>query len=108
MRDVRAFSTIAAEWPEEHRGKVEPVVIDITNEGHIRSAMTRAGDVTLLINNAGIANFAGLISADNLDAARQKMEVNNFGTLRVTRAFAPILKKNGGGGLVNFLPVANT
>ena len=64
-------------------------------------------DVNLLINNAGIANFTGLISADNLDSARQEMEVNYFGTLRVTRAFAPILKKNGGGALVNVLTVAS-
>ena len=107
MRDIGAFSTIAAEWPEEHRAKVEPIAIDITNEGHIRSALTKAGDVTLLINNAGIANFSGLIYADNLDSARQEMEVNYFGTLRVTRAFAPILKKNGGGALVNVLTVAS-
>ncbi len=107
MRDAGAFSAIAAEWPQEHRGKVEPVAIDITNEGHIRSALTKAGDVTLLINNAGIANFTGLISADNLDSARQEMEVNYFGTLRITRAFAPVLKKNGGGALVNVLTVAS-
>ena len=107
MRDVGAFDKIASEWPKEHRGKVEPVAIDITNEGHIRSAVTKTGDVTLLINNAGIANFTGFISADNLDSARQEMEVNYFGTLRVTRAFAPVLKKNGGGALVNILSVAS-
>ena len=107
MRDVGAFDKIAAEWPEKHRGKVEPVAIDITNEGHIRSALTKVGDVDLLINNAGIANFTGLISADNMDSARQEMEVNYFGTLRVTRAFAPVLKKNGGGALVNILSVAS-
>ena len=107
MRDVGAVGAIAAELPEEYRDKIEPVAIDITNEGHIRSAVAQAGDVTLLINNAGIASFAGLISADNLDAARQEMEVNYFGTLRVTRAFAPVLKKNGGGALVNVLTVAS-
>ena len=107
MRDIGAFDKIASDWPEEHRAKVEPVAIDITNEGHIRSAVTNAGDVTLLINNAGIANFTGLIAAENLDSARQEMEVNYFGTLRVTREFAPILKKNGGGALVNILSVAS-
>jgi NAD(P)-dependent dehydrogenase (short-subunit alcohol dehydrogenase family) len=107
MRDVGAFSTIAADWPEEHRGKVEPVAIDITHEEQIQSAVAQAGDVDLLINNAGIAHFTGLISAGNLDSARQEMEVNYFGTLRVTRAFAPVLKKNGGGALVNVLTVAS-
>jgi NAD(P)-dependent dehydrogenase (short-subunit alcohol dehydrogenase family) len=107
MRDVEVFSKIASEWPEEHRGKVVPVNLDITNEGHIRSAVTKMEDVNLLINNAGIANFTGLISADNMDSARQEMEVNYFGTLRVTRAFAPVLKRNGGGALVNILSVAS-
>jgi NAD(P)-dependent dehydrogenase (short-subunit alcohol dehydrogenase family) len=33
--------------------------------------------------------------------ARAEMEVNYFGTLAVTRAFAPVLKANGGGVVVN-------
>ena len=107
MRDVGAFSTIAADWPEEHRGKVEPVAIDITHEEQIQSAVAQAGDVDLLINNASIAHFTGLISADNLDSARQEMEVNYFGTLRMIRVFAPVLKKNGGGAMVNILSVAS-
>ena len=107
MRDVGAFDKIASGWPEKHRGKVEPVAIDITHEDQIKSAVAQAGDVDLLINNAGIANYAGLIAADNLDAARQEMEVNYFGTLMMSRAFAPVLKKNGGGALVNILSVAS-
>jgi len=107
MRDVGAFNQIASQWPEKLRGKVEPVAIDITHEDQIKSAVAQAGDIDLLINNAGIANFAGLISADNLDAARQEMEVNYFGTLMMNRAFAPVLKKNGGGALVNILSVAS-
>ncbi|MEE8269574.1 MAG: SDR family oxidoreductase [Nitrospinaceae bacterium] len=107
MRDVGAFKQIASQWPEKYRGKVEPVAIDITHEDQIKSAVAQAGDIDLLINNAGIANFAGLISADNLDAARQEMEVNYFGTLMMNRAFAPVLKKNGGGALVNILSVAS-
>lgn len=107
MRDVSVFDKVASEWPKEHRGKVRPIMIDVTNEDQIKSAVTTAGDVNLLINNAGIAKFAGLIAAENLDASRQEMEVNYFGTLMMTRAFAPILKKNGGGALVNILSVAS-
>jgi len=107
MRDVGKFEKIASEWPEEHRGKVVPVAIDIRREDQIKSAVTQAADVNMLINNAGIANFAGLIAADNLDAARQEMEVNYFGTLMMSRAFAPVLKRNGGGALINILSVAS-
>lgn len=107
MRDATAFQNIFAELPEQHRARLEPVTLDITNEAQIQSAVAQAGDVTLLINNAGIAHFTGLISAENLDAARQEMEVNYFGTLRMVRAFAPILKKNGGGAIANILSVAS-
>jgi len=107
MRDIEEFEKIAADWPEKHRGQVEPIAIDITHEDQIKSAVIRAGDIDLLINNAGIANFTGLIAADNLDSARQEMEVNYFGTLMMTRAFAPVLKRNGGGALVNILSVAS-
>jgi len=106
MRDATAFQNILAKLPEEHRARLEPVTLDITNEEQIQSAVAQAGDVTLLINNAGIANYSGLISADNLDSARQEMEVNYFGTLRMIRAFAPILKKNGG-AIANILSVAS-
>lgn len=107
MRDIGVFSQIASEWPEEHREKVEPVVIDITREDQIQSVVAKAGNVNLLINNAGIANFTGLIAAENLESARQEMEVNYFGTLMMSRAFAPVLKRNGGGALVNILSVAS-
>jgi len=107
MRDISQFEAIAADWPEAHRDKVVPIIIDITNRGHIQSAANKLGDVTLLINNGGIAQFVGLIAADTLDAARQEMEVNYFGTLTVTRAFVPILQKNGGGAIVNICSVAS-
>lgn len=107
MRDVSVFGRISSEWPVEHREKVEPVAVDITDEKQIQSAVAKAGDVNLLINNAGIANFTGLIAAENLGSARQEMEVNYFGTLMMSRAFAPVLKKNGGGALVNVLSVAS-
>ncbi|NIQ02980.1 MAG: SDR family NAD(P)-dependent oxidoreductase, partial [Nitrospinaceae bacterium] len=47
-----------------------------------------------------------LIAAENLDPARQEMEVNYFGSLRMSRAFAPVLKENGG-AIINVLSVAS-
>jgi len=40
------------------------------------------------------------------DAARREMEVNYFGVLNMTRAFAPVLGANGGGYIANVLSVA--
>ncbi|KPK28915.1 MAG: short-chain dehydrogenase, partial [Betaproteobacteria bacterium SG8_40] len=61
--------------------------------------------VDLLINNAGINRKKGLIASAVLDDARDEMETNYFGTLSMCRAFAPVLKRNGGGAIVNMLSI---
>jgi len=89
-----------------HPGRVVPIVLDVTDSTAVRSAAKYAGDINLLINNAGVAHFEGFISADNLAAARAEMNVNYFGSLDVIRAFAPILKANGGGAIVQVSSIA--
>jgi NAD(P)-dependent dehydrogenase (short-subunit alcohol dehydrogenase family) len=59
----------------------------------------------LLINNAGIALWTGFLGRDSVEAARLEMETNYFGPLLLSRAFAPILGKNGGGAIVNILSI---
>lgn len=91
---------------ETSKGRVVPVTLDVTKPETIKAAAAAHQDVAVLINNAGVAAFEGLISADNTDAARDEMEINYFGVLNVTRAFAPILAKNGGGAIVNMSSIA--
>jgi NAD(P)-dependent dehydrogenase (short-subunit alcohol dehydrogenase family) len=83
-----------------------PLRLDVTDADDIARAAAEAGDVDILINNAGIAGGGDLFTAD-FDEARRIMEVNYFGTWAVSRAFAPILARNGGGALVNMLSVAS-
>jgi NAD(P)-dependent dehydrogenase (short-subunit alcohol dehydrogenase family) len=107
MRDVEAFKKSFADNMETYKDVLELIPLDITKQDQIDAAVAKAGDVDILINNAGIANYTGLISAGNLDSARQEMEVNYFGTLSVIRAYAPVLKKNGGGAIVILNSVAS-
>ena len=79
------------------------LALDVTDKASIDLAASQAKDVTLLVNNAGVAAFTGAISAVDISAARQEMDVNYFGTLGVTRAFAPLIAANGGGTIVNML-----
>ena len=83
---------------------VIPVAIDTTNPATINAAAEAAGDVTLLINNAGISRGVDLLDGD-LDDARAEMDTNYFGTLAVIRAFAPKIEANGGGAILNVLSV---
>jgi NAD(P)-dependent dehydrogenase (short-subunit alcohol dehydrogenase family) len=83
---------------------VIPVRLDITDPAQVAAAADLAQDVDLLVNNAGSTTGASLIDGD-LDAIRLEMETHYFGTLAMSRAFAPILAKNGGGALLNVLSV---
>ncbi|MFE4415569.1 SDR family oxidoreductase [Streptomyces sp. NPDC056821] len=81
-----------------------PLRLDVTDHA---AAAAAAGDVSIVINNAGIGGAStGLLEGD-FAGARQAMEVNYFGTWAVSRAFAPILARNGGGALVNMLSLAS-
>ncbi|MBO3749259.1 SDR family oxidoreductase [Streptosporangiaceae bacterium NEAU-GS5] len=86
---------------------VEPVALDITDAAKVEEVAGRYADVDLLVNNAGVSKYSQFIGAPDLSAARQEMETNYFGTLGMCRAFAPGLKANGGGAIVNMLSVAS-
>jgi len=82
-----------------------PVRMDITNETEVAAAARDLGDVMLLVNNAGIAQRSPFLRDDATGLAREQLETNFFGTLAVSQHFAPVLKSNGGGALVNILSV---
>jgi NAD(P)-dependent dehydrogenase (short-subunit alcohol dehydrogenase family) len=81
---------------------VKGVRIDVTDPASVAAAAEVAGDVTLLINNAGSSTGAGLLDGDP-DRIRLEMDTHFFGTLSVVRAFAPTISGNGGGSILNIL-----
>jgi NAD(P)-dependent dehydrogenase (short-subunit alcohol dehydrogenase family) len=78
------------------------LVLDITDDAQARAAADFASDVTLVLNSAGVMAFGTPLEAD-LELLERDMVVNYLGTLRVARAFVPVLKANGGGTIVNIL-----
>ena len=86
---------------------VVPVRLDVTDPGQVAEAAKLAGDVAILINVAGLPGYGTKLLDGDFAEAREAMEVNYFGTWSVSRAFAPVLARNGGGALVNMLSVAS-
>ena len=84
---------------------VEAIRLDVTKPEEVAAAVARAGDVTLVINNAGVGHVGGFLAADSEEVARRQFETNFFGMLRVSRAFAPVLAAHGGGALLNVLSI---
>lgn len=94
-------------WAQEAGGGTEVIALplEVIDAAQVAEAARRCPDVTLLINNAGVNRTRGLLAASDLEAARQEMEINYFGALSVSRAFAPVLAANGGGTVVNMLSI---
>ena len=110
-RNVEGVKDLVDQHPEQ----VNAVTLDVTNGEQIQAAAASAPDVQILINNAGVASFAGFIYDHDPEAARREIDTNYFGPLNVTRAFAQAIIDNGNGavatissvgGLTNFPPAA--
>jgi NAD(P)-dependent dehydrogenase (short-subunit alcohol dehydrogenase family) len=78
----------------------EVLRLDITDPDSVAQAAAVAHDVTVLVNNAGSNTFTDLVTGDKADI-RADLETYFWGTLEMVRAFAPILRANGGGAIVN-------
>ena len=86
---------------------VVPVKLDVTSPDDIAAAARECTDVTLVVNNAGIAALGGFIADDAVESAKRHFDTNVYGLLRVSQAFAPVLARNGGGAILNVLSIAS-
>jgi NAD(P)-dependent dehydrogenase (short-subunit alcohol dehydrogenase family) len=82
---------------------VVPVRLDVTDHAQVAALARELTDVTIVVNNAGVGLAATAIGGDDLERHRAEFEVNYFGPLAVSRAFAPVLAANGGGAIVTML-----
>ncbi|MEU2556669.1 SDR family oxidoreductase [Streptomyces sp. NPDC014684] len=77
-----------------------PLALEVTDPASVAAAAEQAQDVTILVNNAG-ASVGGSLLTTPLADVRRDFEINFFGPLLVTRAFAPVIERNGGGHILN-------
>lgn len=97
-----------ADLVERHGSRVLPVPLDVTDEGAVARAMERAlaafGRIDVVVNNAGYGDLAP-IEDTPLAEFRRQIETNLFGTIIVTKAALPILRRQGGGHFLQFSSV---
>lgn len=82
---------------------VIPLKLDVNNAESIAEAVKIANDVNLIVNNAGIAKINGTVALNDgyIDMARELMETNYYGVIRISQAFAPALKLKNAAGIIN-------
>jgi NAD(P)-dependent dehydrogenase (short-subunit alcohol dehydrogenase family) len=105
-RDARCVYAGVRRPTEFADPRVVPCRLDVTDAARVEEVAAELGEVDLVVNNAGI-----LISGSGLelppDEMRRLFEVNFIGLLAVSRAFAPVLRRNGGGAIVNVLSIGS-
>jgi len=83
--------------------------LDVCSENSVRSAVekifTEAGQVDVLINNAGLGYMA-VVEELKMEDMRQQFETNVFGVLRVTQAVLPHMRARGRGRVLMISSVA--
>ena len=90
-----------------HSDSITPIRIDLNDPETITAAAETAADTEIVINNAGMLNIASPLADNAIDALQSEIEVNVYGLMRMAQAFAPVLKANGGGALVQLNSVAS-
>ncbi|MGN9841294.1 SDR family oxidoreductase [Nonomuraea sp. H19] len=96
-RDPR---TILADDP-----RLIPLQLDVTDAGSVARAAEIAQDVSVVVNNAGIARVGSVLDSDTSNL-RSELETNLFGPLAVTSAFADRLAQRSG-VVINIASVAS-
>ena len=77
-------------------GDIRPLILDVTKQDQVDAAVETVSELlkgqtlTGLVNNAGIANM-GPLAIQPLNDFKAHFEVNVFGLLRASQAFAPLL-----------------
>ena len=79
------------------------ILLDITEEKSVETSIEKViaeyGKIDVLVNNAGIG-FIGAIEETSLTEVRSVFEPNFFGTLKLTQAVLPFMRKEKAGHIV--------
>ena len=83
----------------------ERLALDVTNDASIKAAVAAAGDIDVLVNNAGIG-VGGPVENVPLDRAQAMFETNVWGPARMVQALAPGMRARNRGAIVNVTSLA--
>jgi NAD(P)-dependent dehydrogenase (short-subunit alcohol dehydrogenase family) len=81
------------------------VPLDVRDDDSVQSALKQAGDIAVLVNNAGFEVW-GPLEEMTVDDVKDQFETNVYGPFRLITAVLPEMRKRGNGVIVNVTSVA--
>src|SRR5207247_4213853 len=104
-RDSALLRQVAASLPCTGEQKIEWIEADVSQIMDIEAIRDRAmntfGRVDILVNNAGVYGPIGLFEEVDWQEWCDAVSINLFGTAAMSRAIAPIMKRQGYGKIIN-------
>ena len=99
-----------AESIRQKGADVLPLAFDIRQSGEVETAIRNLGgkwrDISVLVNNAGLAVGVAPIQEGVLDDWERMIDTNVKGLLYITRAVAPLMIARNTGHIVNLASIA--
>ncbi len=96
-RDLESLEAVSA----LDRDRIRPVPLDVTDAVGIQELAADTPTLDVLINNAGVDCPVPILGGDDMADLRRAMEVNYFGVLNMSRAFAPVLARSQASAIIN-------
>jgi NAD(P)-dependent dehydrogenase (short-subunit alcohol dehydrogenase family) len=84
---------------------LQVVPLDVRDDASVQSALKQAGDIDVLVNNAGFEVW-GPLEEMTVEDIKDQFETNVYGPFRLITAVLPGMRKRGGGVIVNVSSVA--
>ena len=91
-------------------GNADGEICDVRSEEQVRMLLEecerRFGGLDILINNAGMGVFGKTVEEMSADEFRQTLETNLFGVFYACHYAIPMIKRRGGGYIINISSLA--
>ncbi len=108
-RNDRDLESAIDGWLAEH-DNVGGVVCDVRSEDQVKAMLDKCvssfGGIDILINNAGMGYFGKTVEEMSGEEFRQTLETNLFGVFYACHHAIPLIKKRGGGYIINISSLA--
>jgi len=93
---------VPADAPEP--GSITMIRLDVQKDEDVRACVTavvrRAGRIDALLNNAGYS-LCGAVEESTMEEALHLFQTNYFGYIRMIREVLPVMRRQGGGRIIN-------